>query len=166
MRSTWPDPNPAGRFYNHITEASCYCCSLHCPKTHNWIEEFMVFPLFFTAPPTTPAPTIVFKRAICPARATSSVAPPQHASMVTGSKVGDCWTKSVIFKLTGKHPTWTQTKPISHSNSSYHFLFSLPPHLFQKHPCLQPACQFLCGLWLVWRSVQGEHEQLQKFSVK
>lgn len=28
---------------------------------------------------------------------------------------------------------------------------------------MQPACQFLLGLWLVWRSVQGEHEQLQKF---
>lgn len=41
--STWPDPDPAGRFYNHITEASCYCCSLHYPRTHNWIEEFVVF---------------------------------------------------------------------------------------------------------------------------
>lgn len=48
-RSTWPDPNPAGRFYNHITDASCccYCCSLRCLKAHNWIEEFMVSLFFF-----------------------------------------------------------------------------------------------------------------------
>lgn len=88
-RSTWPDPNPAGRFYNRITEASCYCCSLHCPKTHNWIEEFMVFPLFFGLT-VSPRPSIVFKEAICPARAPSSVVLPQYAFMVTSSNVGDC----------------------------------------------------------------------------
>lgn len=67
----WPDPNPAGRYYNYITEASCYCCSLHCLKTHNWIEEFMIFLLFFGL--TLPTPFIVFIQAICPARAPSSI---------------------------------------------------------------------------------------------
>lgn len=66
------------------------------------------------------------------------LSPPHYASMVTGSKEGDCWTKSVIFKLTEKHPTWTQTKPVSHSNSSYHFLFSFPSLLFLK-AFAQPA---------------------------
>lgn len=100
-RSTWPDPNPAGRFYNRITDASCYrrCCSLRCLRTHNWIEEFMVSLFFFFFSwgggvlTISLHPSIVFKGAICPARVSSSVALPQHASMAASRGAGDFWTE-------------------------------------------------------------------------
>lgn len=59
-----------------------------------------------------------------------------------------------------------QTKPVSHSNSSYNFVFSLALKSFLKHPCMQSACQFLCSQWLVWGCGQGEHQILQKFPEK
>lgn len=117
-RSTWPDLNPAGRFYNRITEASCYFCSLHCPKTHNWIEEFMVFPPFLFSLAFSPLPPSFLNRKSAQQEPLTSVILAQYASVVTGNKEGDCWSKSVIFKLTGKHPTWTQTRSVSHSDSS------------------------------------------------
>lgn len=135
--STWPDPNPAGRFCNRITEASC--CSLHGPKTHNWIEEFTLFPIFlFGLAVVVFLPSIVYKQAICPARAPQSVT-------TTTSYVRLQAVKSVAAGLKVLFLNWQGNVLLGHSpflNQFVHPTFSsLCPAIFfwRIHACSQLA---------------------------
>lgn len=142
--STWPDPNPAGRFYNRITETSCYCCSLHCPKTHNWIEEFMVFPLFFffglTVSP--PAPPLSSKRQ-------SAQQELPHPSF---SHSMPLWLQAVMWGTAGLYVLFLnwQGSP-----------FPIP-----TFSSFSEASVHVANLANLWRSVQREHQQSQIFQMK
>lgn len=100
--STWPDPNPAGRSCNHITEASCYFCSLLCQKPTIGLRN-SCFSFFLSVFHSYYRPFMCANSQSAPSRVPL---PCLFCSMPL--RVGDCWSKSVIFKLTGKHLTWTQ----------------------------------------------------------
>lgn len=112
--SSLPDPNYAGHCYNHITEASCYCCSLRCPKTHNWIEEFMVFclSLGLTVSPHLQTGNLSSK---------SSLIYPSSTPGLFGYKQQSGGIESAIFKLTSLHLS----------------------HPLLRQPCVEPAFQIV-----------------------
>lgn len=135
------------------TPAACTTLKPTIGLRNSWFSLFSFW---------SPLPCIVFNQAISP-----SSAHPQYASTVRASKVGDCWSKSVIFKLTGKHLAWTETNLFLILTLHTTFSSLCRPSSFSEafaHGDRLPICAGPVAS--VERSVQVEHEQLQKFLVK